>query len=75
MVTRSANVAVPLVGRDSPLELQRRTALANPLRAIGLGLGDLLIRWSESEAPLPRIQQGRSDEVGFWMWVCMSRGF
>jgi hypothetical protein len=57
------------------VEVQRQTALANPLRSLGFRLGDLLVRWSESEAPLPRIQKGRSDEVGFWMWVCMSRGF
>ncbi len=69
MVTTSANVAVPLVGRDTPPELRRRTALADPLRGLGLRLRDLLTRWSESEAPLPRIQKGRSDEVGFWMWV------
>ena len=57
------------------IELQRRTALANPLRALWLRLGNLPVRRSELEAMLPRIQKGRGDEVGFWMWVCMSRGF
>jgi hypothetical protein len=74
MVTTSANIEVPIIGRDRSIQLQRKSALGNSVRALGLRLGDVRIRRSDLEALLPRVQKGHRDEVGFWMWVCMSRG-